>query len=324
MGFRGRGDPDDDVGRIAAEYAGGLIVWRPGIALRAVLSGRIKREAKLHTLARPAVGDWVRFERSANTLAIVSLLPRSSELVRRAAGSDHKEQLIAANVDTAFIVNALDAPLRVRRLERFCLLAREGHVKPVVLLSKADVGADVANVQKEIARVLPDVPTFAVSARTGDGMEALESFFEGHQTIALMGLSGAGKSTLVNRWMGEERLATYDVRRDSKGRHTTTSRTLHERPGGGLLLDMPGVREVGLWMSEGDLDDQFDDVHTFALQCRFSDCRHETEPGCAVIDALAQGTLDRERWTVYLNFRNEARRRGGNIPSRRTTKTRAR
>ena len=250
--------------------------------------GEIQRAADL-----PAVGDWVALRmREASRAAIQRVLPRESQLSRRAAGARAEEQIIAANVDTVFIVTAMDADFSLRRIERYLLQAHDSGVRPVVVLSKSDIADDVEGKRLACTAIAPQTPVHAISAATRDGIESLRPYLGRGQTAAFVGSSGVGKSTLVNALFGTDVQVTRAVRRsDNKGRHTTTYRRLIPLPGGALLLDTPGMREVQLWADEEALDAMFDDVAAAAEGCRFRDCRHQQEPGCAVRGQIADERL---------------------------------
>jgi ribosome biogenesis GTPase / thiamine phosphate phosphatase len=235
-----------------------------------------------------AVGDRVRFQPPAG----LELLPRSSELVRRAAGSRLDHQVLAANVDQALIVQSLDRPLNTRRLQRFAAIAWDGGVEPVVVLSKIDLDPDWYAAVGSAARAVPGTPVIPVSAHTGEGVDELLALAGPGVTLVLVGQSGSGKSTIVNALLGEQRMATGDVRGDGKGRHTTTHRELLDLPGGGTLIDTPGIRGLALWDSAAGVERAFADIGELADRCRFRDCRHRGEPGCAVQGAIDAGELD--------------------------------
>ena len=246
----------------------------------------------------PAVGDWVAVEMpGGNERALVQkVLPRRSKFVRKVAGRRLEEQVIAANVDTAFVVMALDNDFNVRRLERYLAQCFESGAKTVVVLNKADDREDVAERLAEVETIAPGVPIFAMSARTGKGAEELDAFLGPGQTVVLVGSSGVGKSTLVNLFLQRDAQAVREVRAsDSRGRHTTTSRELFALPGGALMIDTPGLRELQLWGAAEGVEQTFGDIEELAAQCKFGNCGHTTEPGCAVQAAIADGRLDAER-----------------------------
>jgi len=246
----------------------------------------------------PAVGDWVATERlrPGGRPLIQKVLPRRSKFVRKVAGRSLEEQVIAANVDTAFVVMALDGDFNVRRLERYLAQCWESGAKSIVVLNKADDCADVAARVAEVERIAAGIPIFAVSARTGDGLDALDTFLAPGQTIVLLGSSGVGKSTLVNHFLRRDAQAVQAVRAsDSRGRHTTTSRELFALPGGALLIDTPGLRELQLWGATEGVEQTFSDIEELARQCKYGNCGHTSEPGCAVQAAIAEGRLDAAR-----------------------------
>lgn len=246
----------------------------------------------------PAVGDWVAAEmlRGGGRPIIQEVLPRRSQFVRKVAGRRLEEQVIAANVDTAFVVMALDGDFNVRRLERYLAQSFESGAKSIVVLNKADDCGDLAARVAEVESIAAGVPIFSVSARTGDGVNALDTYLASGQTIVLLGSSGVGKSTLVNLLLQRDAQAVQTVRAsDSRGRHTTTSRELFALPGGALLIDTPGLRELQLWGATEGVEQAFSDIEELAAQCKYGNCGHTTEPGCAVQAAIAEGHLDESR-----------------------------
>jgi ribosome biogenesis GTPase len=246
----------------------------------------------------PAVGDWVAAEKlsGGGRPLIQEVLPRRSRFVRKVAGRRLEEQVIAANVDTAFVVMALDGDFNVRRLERYLAQCFESGAKSIVVLNKADDCGDLAARVAEVESIAAGVPIFSVSARTGDGVNALDTFLMPGQTIVLLGSSGVGKSTLVNHLLQREAQAVQTVRAsDSRGRHTTTSRELFALSGGALLIDTPGLRELQLWGVTEGVEQAFSDIEELAAQCKYGNCGHTTEPGCAVQAAIAEGRLDESR-----------------------------
>jgi ribosome biogenesis GTPase len=248
----------------------------------------------------PAVGDWLALEPIDNGAVhtLKALLPRSSAFSRgRDDGRGQiEEQILAANVDTAFLVAALTGDFNVRRLERYLALAWSSGAQPAIVLNKADLCEDLDARLAEVYTVSGDAPVHAISAKRGDGLEILNRYLTPGATVVLLGSSGAGKSTLTNKLMGTDIQLVRDVREDDdRGRHTTTGRHLFVLPSGALLIDTPGLRSVGLWADDGALNATFAHIDALAARCRFSDCRHETEPGCAVRAAIADGTLAPER-----------------------------
>jgi len=257
-------------------------------------------------LAKPAVGDWVLVAPGPEPL-IEAVLPRRTLLARAAAGERYIEQAIAANIDTVFIVCGLDGDYNPRRVERYLVLIEGSGALPVVLLTKSDLHPEAAERTIEIQKLAgPAVPVFSVNSKDGETRERLAAFLGPGETAVLVGSSGAGKSTLSNTLMGIERMKTGDVREsDSRGRHTTTHRALLKLPSGGCLIDTPGMRELKLTAQTEVGEVTFADIETLASACRFSDCRHAAEPGCAVRAALDSGELDAGRWAHYLKLRDE-------------------
>lgn len=256
----------------------------------------------------PAVGDWVAVERDGSALAIVAVADRHGVVVRRDPAERVLAQVVAANVDTVLCVFGLDRELRPRRVERVLVLVHEGGAEPVVVLTKADLLAPeaVATVVDELRRLGGGVAVHAVSSQSGAGLDQLAPYLGTGRTAALLGESGAGKSSLVNALAGPDQAAVGDVRsRDHRGRHTTTARRLFAVPAGGSLIDTPGLRQLGLWDAADGVDEAFADVAAIAERCRFRDCRHGDEPGCAVRRAVAAGTLDAARLAAYRGLHAE-------------------
>ncbi|MDY7092132.1 MAG: ribosome small subunit-dependent GTPase A [Acidobacteriota bacterium] len=268
-------------------------------------AGRLRREGEL-----PVVGDWVvaegPAEPGAGPLLLTTVLPRSTRLSRKVPGAQTVEQVVAANVDTVFVVMGLDGDFNLRRLERFAVMVWESGAQPVAVLTKADLHDDAAGARLDAQAAVPGVPVFPVSSLHGEGLEPLRAFLEPRRTVALVGSSGAGKSTLLNRLFGDEVMRTAAVRAgDDRGRHTTTHRQLVQLPGGGLLIDNPGVREVQLWADDEALAETFSDLEELARGCRFRDCRHGEEPGCEVQAAVADGRLAEERLASWRKLEKE-------------------
>jgi len=294
-------------GRVALEHKHIYRVYTEQGEILAEVSGKLRHLA-MGREDYPAVGDWVILDvRAAEGRGTIhGILPRHSKFSRKAAGATTEEQIVAVNVDTVFLVNALNQDFNLRRLERYLILAWESGASPVVILSKADLCEDAAAKAAEAEAVAIGVPIHVVSSLTDAGLDTLSDYVREGQTVALLGSSGVGKSTLVNRLYGEEVLATGGIREDDdRGRHTTTHRELVVLPGGGLLIDTPGMRELQLWDADEGLSAGFSDVEELAAECRFQDCKHEKEPGCAVQTALRSGTLKRERYDSYLKLQRE-------------------
>lgn len=259
----------------------------------------------------PAVGDWVAAEMpDGDSHAIVhALLPRRTKIMRRAAGSRPDEQLIGANIDTVFIVASLNEDWNLRRIERYLIAVREGGAEPVLLLTKADLCDDPERYVRETKSIAPEVPVIPVSARSDQGREALAPFLSPGKTVGATGSSGVGKSTLLNWLAGEPRQSVQGIREDdARGRHTTTHRELFVLPSGAVWLDTPGMRELQLWEAEDGWQATFSDIEALASSCRFRDCRHESEQGCAVREALNSGALDPARYANYRKTERELAR----------------
>ncbi len=272
----------------------------------AQLSGRFAHDAEAG--AYPVAGDWVAAAvRSAEASATIHhVLPRRTAFVRKAAGGSGGAQVVAANVDVALLVASLNADLNARRIERYLVTAWESGASPVVVLTKADLCVDRDELKAWIEAVALGIPVHVVSALTGEGLEGLSASLAPGQTAALLGSSGVGKSSLVNALAGANLMATRAIREeDGRGRHTTTHRQLVLLPNGRLVLDTPGMRELGLWNADAGVAATFADVEALASQCRFDDCAHETEPDCAVQAALADGSLDEGRWRSYAKLQRE-------------------
>jgi ribosome biogenesis GTPase / thiamine phosphate phosphatase len=279
-------------GRVAVQERGAVVLFTAAGTLNA--SGQA------------VAGDWVAAEKlSGEDRAIVrAVLPRRTRFARKEPWLT-EEQVIAANIDTVFLVTDCGRDFKPRRLERYLTAAWDSGADPVVVLTKSDLAKDPSETVAQAEAIAFGVPVHAVSSVTGAGLDALESHLAPGRTVALLGSSGVGKSTLANRLLGEELLATGDLRRDGRGRHTTTHRELVRLPGGALLLDTPGMRELQLWADESALNETFTDVAELARQCRFTDCAHGSEPGCSVRAALADGTLPQIRWESYRKLQRE-------------------
>ena len=289
-------------GRVAAEHRAGYIVREGAADLLCRARGRLHDAAAVGGLL-PAVGDWVAFEPLGLGRGVIeAVLSRRTAISRQEAFKGSEEQVLAANVDVVLIVMGLDGDYNLRRLERYLTTAWDSGASPAVVLTKLDLCRD-ATILAEAETAAMGVPVVAVSNLTGEGLDALDALLVARQTFVLLGSSGVGKSTLINRLLGDERLATGGLRADGRGRHTTRHRELFALPEGALLIDTPGLRELQLW--QGDVDEAFADVVDLAATCRFSDCGHETEPGCAITAAIAGGTLDPERLKAYRKLQRE-------------------
>ncbi len=282
-------------GRVVGEHRSHFQVATDALEVAAETTGRLRNAAGQRS-DLPGVGDFVALRPASGSgrASIEEVLPRTSALVRKASG-ENRPQLLAANVDVVFIVTAPDGDFSLPRIERLLALVADSGAAPVIVLNKADLADDVAGAIRQIATVSPGVPIHAVSARAHTTAD-IEEHFDGNRTIALIGSSGVGKSTLTNALLGRPAQATGEVRaHDSRGRHTTTHRQLFLRPGGGSIIDTPGMRGVEVWSAGSDVDGGFEDIRALALDCKFSNCRHGTEPKCAVRAAVARGELEAGR-----------------------------
>jgi ribosome biogenesis GTPase len=307
-------------GRVVKQFRGRLTLVTPQGELSGEVSGRFRHQAISHA-DYPVVGDWAAIEPVGDGPALIqALLPRRSAFTRKVAGEVVEAQVTAANVDTVFLISGLDGDFNLRRIERYLTTAWACGAAPVIVLNKADLRPDLQDVIAAVARTAPGVPVVAVSALTAGGLKDIEPHLVRGKTVALLGSSGVGKSTLINRLLGEERFPTAPVSdaEEGRGRHTTTSRELVRLPGGALLIDTPGMRELQLWADDEGLDRAFDDIVMLAARCRFHDCRHEREPACAVRAAVEAGILDIRRLESYLKLRRELRF----MESKRDVKTR--
>lgn len=295
------------VGRVSLEHKHMYRVQTEVGESLAEVSGKMRHLA-LRREDYPAVGDWVvlsiRGEEQRATIHAV--LPRKSKFSRKVAGQVTEEQIVATNVDTVFLFTALNLDFNLRRIERYMVLAWESGANPVIVLSKADLCVDPEALAAEVAAVAVGVPIHIISSAENRGLDELAAYISPGQTVALLGSSGVGKSTLVNRIYGKDILDTGDIRSgDDKGKHTTTHRELISLPGGGILIDTPGMRELQLWDVSDGLSTSFQDIEELAGMCFFQDCKHENEPKCAVRQALVEGTLAVERFNNYLKLQKE-------------------
>ncbi len=282
--------------RVVAEDRGSYEVVATGGQLRATVSGRFRFESGDNPAAFPAVGDWVALDGGTTREAVIhAVLPRRTALLRQAAGKRTQAQVVGANLDVIFVVASLNHDLNLRRLERYVAAAWESGAEPVVLLSKADLGGDPESALVAVAAVAAGAAVLVVSSFDGRGVDEVERRIGVGRTAAFVGSSGVGKSTLLNRLAGEERALVRAIRDDdARGRHTTTRRQLHLLPSGGLVLDTPGIRELSVWDGEG-LEHSFGDIDAIVSRCRFGNCSHNGEPGCAIAAALLDGSLAADR-----------------------------
>lgn len=269
-------------------------------------SGKFRYEAQ-SVSDFPAVGDFVMLDCNQNKghTIIHRVLPRKSVFIRKAAGTAHKEQVVAANIDTAFLCMSLNNDFNLRRLERYLAICWESGAAPVVVLTKADLCENIAEKLLAIKAVAMGADILVTSAIEADGYEQVLPYIKEGNTIAMIGSSGVGKSTLINCLMGENRIDTNSLRSDDKGRHTTTRRELFLLPNGGLIIDTPGMREFGMWDASEGLDRTFSDVEELFAKCRFKNCSHTTEPNCAVIAAIQSGELSKQRFISYQKLKQE-------------------
>ena len=293
-------------GRVILQHRNGYLVVTDAGELQAKASGRLRHEAQ--ETGPPAVGDWVALSPNPQNGAatIHAVLPRHTAFVRRAADSARRTQILAANIDVAFVVTSMNADLNPRRIQRFLAAAMDSGARPVLVLTKSDLSADPQAEAAQVAALETQTLVLTVSAREGVGVEALHLQVKPGETCVLIGSSGVGKSTLVNAFLNEDRMATQAIRAsDDQGRHTTSHRQLIPLPGGGLIIDTPGIREVGLIDAEEGVEAVFDDIERLMQECRFTNCGHASEPGCAVQAALADGTLEESRWAHFQKLKSE-------------------
>ncbi len=293
-------------GRVSIQHRGAYDVLTELGELRCEVVRRLVHDAAT-TAELPVVGDWVVVTVGAEdgTGAITAVLPRFTKFSRKTAWQATEEQVLAANIDVAFLVASMNEDLSLRRLERYLILAWESGARPVIVLTKSDLHPTPEVTVAEVETIAGDVPVLAISSITGAGLDKVTGEVAPGLTAVLLGSSGVGKSTLVNTLAGEELLATQEIRDDGKGRHTTTRRELIRLPSGALIIDTPGIREIQLWVADEGIDEAFEDVTGLFAHCKFSDCAHDREPGCAVQAALADGTLAADRWESFLGLQAE-------------------
>jgi ribosome biogenesis GTPase / thiamine phosphate phosphatase len=293
--------------RVSLEHTHIYRVLSTNGEMLARVAGRLRHQASARA-DYPAVGDWVAVEPDAHggEARIHAVLPRVSRFSRRAAGDVTEEQVVAANIDTVFLVTGLDGNFNPRRIERYLVVAWESGASPVIVLNKSDLADDLHARIEEVSGLAQGIPIYAVSCQTPETLVVLRPHLREGRTVALLGSSGVGKSTIVNRLIGRDMLRTRDVRQwDSHGRHASTSRQLVLLDDGGVLIDTPGLRELQLWETGEGLSGTFSDIDALAQECRFRDCQHRAEPGCAVLVAVADGSLPPERLASFHKLRDE-------------------
>ncbi len=296
--------PPHQLGRIIIDYGNGFVVGTDDGEIRCTPSTRYYQS---HS-APPVIGDYVIYRSTNPQEGIIDdLLTRKSAFTRKVAGAKSDIQVQGANFDTIFIVSSLNADLNPRKLERFVTVAWESGANPVLILTKADLMDDAASVAEDYSLLFPGIDVLAVSSQTGEGMDGLSPYLLDGNTVALFGASGVGKSTLINALCNDTVMDAGSIRdSDSRGRHTTTHRQLVKLPNGTWLMDTPGMRELALAGDQEGIDQTFDDIIQLAASCRFSDCLHDSEPGCAVKEAIHSGHLDAKRLTSYNKLKREA------------------
>ncbi len=311
--FAGSFGPHADAGfipaRVAVEHRSLCGLYSAAGELTGELAGRLRHEG-IGPGDLPGVGDWVAAEPdpASSHATIHAVLPRKSCFLRKRAGENAVEQVLASNVDFVFLVTSLAGELSPRRLERYLVMAWESGAAPVLLLNKADLATDIDDPAADVRSIAGGVPLHIVSATTGLGIDELGQYFRNHRTVALLGSSGVGKSTLINQLVGREIQRVQPIRAaDGKGRHTTVRRELIVLPDGGLIMDTPGMREMQLWEGALGIREAFHDIDRLANGCKFDDCQHDTEPECAVHRAVESGTLAPERPASYHKLVKELR-----------------
>ena len=274
---------------------------------KAELTGKLRFNA-VSISELPVVGDWVviRLSPEGNLAIIECVLPRLNKFSRKVVGRETVEQVLVSNIDIVFIVNGLDHDYNLRRIERYLTLALKSNINTVIVLNKVDICPDIEQKVAEVKSVSSGIPVCTISALTNDGIESLKQYIKAGSTVNFLGSSGVGKSTIINQLLGEDRLKVGPVREwDSRGRHITSRRELIMLPGGGMVIDNPGLREIQLWVDESTVEDEFSDIKELSVDCKFRDCQHENEPECAVKDAVETGKLDSARFQSYVKLKKE-------------------
>ena len=293
------------VGRVARQHKQLYTLYTEEGEFAAEISGKFRYQVQ-STEDLPCVGDWVVISATGQTATIQHLLPRHTLFSRKVAGATTDVQLIAANLDSVFLVCGLDDDFNLRRIERYLVMIWESGARPILVLNKVDIGEQIEQRLLDLETIAVGIPIIQISALHDQGLDALNPWLQPGQTVALVGSSGVGKSTLTNQLMGERVQAVQAVRADdSRGRHTTTSRQLICLPSGAILIDTPGLRELQLWTTQTGVSTAFNEIEALAEHCRFRDCQHQQEPGCAVQAALANGQLEIQRLQSYQKLRKE-------------------
>ena len=297
--------PEQTVGRVTLQEKGMYRIRTAMGEQNALVSGKFQYDAQSAS-DYPAVGDYVTAGCAGGDTAIIhQVLPRKSLFVRKAAGTSKAEQVVAANIDTVFLCMSLNNDFNLRRLERYLAVTWESGAEPVVVLTKADLCGDLRHKQAEVEAIAAGVDILTTSALELDGYRQILPYITRGRTVAFVGSSGVGKSTLINRLLGEDCLATDGLRNDDKGHHTTTHRELLVLPNGAMVIDTPGMRELGMWDTASGVEQTFGDIEALTAGCRFRNCSHSGEPGCAVRAAIRSGDLDESRWRSYQKLKNE-------------------
>ena len=296
---------EKNVARVAVENRGGYLLYSEEGELEGIVQGKFMRSASSES-AYPKVGDWVLIEKlqGEKKAIIKSVLPRFTKISRKRAGEDVAEQIIASNVDIAFIVQGLDGDFNISRMERYVAMAKEGNCEPIILLNKSDLIDNAEEKLIEVEKLLPGIKIFLISAKNNIGIVEVRNLITVGKSMVFVGSSGVGKSTLVNTLLGTDRQKIDELRYDdSKGKHTTTKRELIVLPTGGVLIDTPGMRELGLWASEDGLIEAFTDIEIFAKLCKFNNCDHDFDKGCAITEAVKNGDIPKDRYKSYLKLK---------------------
>ena len=298
--------PELTVGRIVSQEKGMYRIATSNGEKLAEVSGKFRYGAAMVS-DYPAVGDFVMadWNDAGGNAVIQNVLHRKSCFTRKAAGDARQEQIVAANIDTVFLCMSLNNDFNLRRLERYLSVAWDSGAVPVIVLTKADLCIDLEQKQAEVSSIAIGVDVLVTTASEKDGYRQILPYIADGKTVAFIGSSGVGKSTLINCLLGEQRLDTNGLRNDDKGRHTTTHRELILLPGGGMVIDTPGMRELGMWDSKSGIDHTFGEIEALEARCKFKDCSHHNEPGCAIRQALEDGTLSKERWLSYQKLKTE-------------------